>query len=270
MKIKSICYAASLVLAATLSFAFFAGKPIGAAAFEVKPLAIEVRSDKKSYVPGEPVALKFKVINKSNTPISVEGADVQHGYLKVLIAYQGEDFKEYLGPQWGLQDDVDGGVMTVEPQGSFETEATVLYNHRLESCHLSEIYVKQNTSKRVETEYALNRPGEYRIKTSLYTAEAEREIESEPISISVEEPKGDDLEVWNRIKGDAAYGYFIQTGDLMAHPNSAKAKRVVGTLEEIVNMYPSSRYAEHIRDSLARFKVSMDDLKKKGILKQED
>lgn len=267
MKINTICYAAGIVLVVMLGFALFAGRSTGAAVSGAKQLAIQISSDKKSYVPGEPVALKFKVVNKGETPISVEDADVQHGRVKVLIAYQGEGYKEYLGPQWGLKDDAGGGAMTVEPNGFFETEATVLYNHRLETSHLSEMYAKQSAAERIETEYALARPGEYNVKAVLYVSSSDSEVESEPIQISVEEPKGSDLEVWNRIKDDATYGYFIQTGDLRAHPDSAKAKRIVGTLEELLTLYPDSKYAQHIQRSLARFKSSADDLKKKGIIK---
>jgi hypothetical protein len=268
MKVKVI--SCSLFLAAAFVVTALIMKSTGAAGLEPKQLALSVRSDHNAYLPGEPVNLKFKVTNKTDAPVSIDGgADVWHGQLKVFIAYQDESYKEYLGPRWGLKDELDSETV-IEPNGFFDTEATILYNHPLQSAHLSALYATENAAKRVETEYALARVGEYRLKAVLHVSESEGAIESAPVQITIEAPKGDDLAVWNKIKDNPSYGYFIQTGDLKARPNSRKAGRVVETLEEVVNSKPNSRYAGHIRQSLAKFKSSVDDLKKRGIVKQDE
>ena len=268
MKLKVI--SGSLFIAAALIATALIMRSTGAAGLEPKQLALSVRSDHNAYLPGEPVGLKFKITNKTDAPVSIDGgADVWHGQLKVLIAYQGESYKEYLGPQWGLKDELDSETI-IEPNGFFDTEATILYNHPLQSAHLSALYTEENAAKRVETEYALARVGEYRVKAILHVSESEDAIESEPIQITIEAPKGNDLAVWNKIKDNPSYGYFIQTGDLKAHPDSRKAGRVVETLEEVLNSNPNNRYAGHIRQSLAKFKSSVGDLKKRGIIKHDD
>jgi hypothetical protein len=268
MKVKSICHTLGLSLALLFSPLTSPGQVKNTAEPAHGQLALQVRSEKSSYIPGEPITLKFSVLNRADTPIVLDGgADVWRGQLKVFIAQPGEGFKEYLGPQWGIKD-VAGGSVTIVPRGVYETEAAILYNHRTETSHLSELYAAQASSERVGTEYAVAMPGRYRIKAVLHVAELNDPIESAPIRVIVEEPRGDDLRVWNEIKDDAAYGYFIQTGDIKAHPNSPKAKRVVEKLEHLVTSYPDSKYSAYIRPSLAKFRSAVTDLKKQGIVKQ--
>jgi hypothetical protein len=268
MKVKTVCHTLSLSLALLFSPLTSTGQIKSAAEPAHGQLALQVRSEKSSYIPGEPISLKFTVLNNGDAPVVLQGgADVWRGQLKVFIAQPGEGFKEYLGPQWGIKD-VAGGAVTIAPRGLYETEATILYNHRAETSHLSELYAAQAVSERVGSEYAVARPGRYRVKAVLHVAESNAPIESAPVRVIVEEPKGDDLRVWNEIKDDAAYGYFIQTGDIKAHPDSPKAKRVVEKLEHLVTSYPDSKYSAYIRPGLTKFKSMVADLKKQGIVKQ--
>jgi hypothetical protein len=255
MRVKSIRHILSLSLALLFSPLTSHGQAKNTAAPAHGQLALQLRSEKARYLPGEPIVLKFDVLNKDDGSVVLQGgADVWRGQLKVFIARPGEGFKEYLGPQWGIKD-VAGGAVTIAPRGLYETEATILYNHRAETSHLSELYAAQVGSERLGSEYAVAAPGRYRIKAVLHVAESGARIESAPISVGVDEPEGDDLRVWNEIKDDATYGYFIQTGDIKAHPNSPKAKRVVEKLDYLVTSYPDSRYTAHIRSSLAKFRA---------------
>jgi hypothetical protein len=268
MRIKSVCRALGLLLALAFGHSVSHGQAGGPAPPEPGQLALRVRADGAAHVPGEPVTLKFTVLNNAGEPAVLPGgADVWRGHLRVFIARPGGDFKEYLGPRWGLRD-VSGGALTIRPRGSYETEASVLYNHRPETAHLSEAYAAQARAGRVETEYALPAPGTYRVKAVLYLGESAAPVESEPTRVRVEAPRGDDLEVWNQIKGDAAFGYLIQSGDLPAHPDSPEARRVVERLESLAASYPDSRHARYIRAGLDRFRAAVNRLRAQGLLKQ--
>jgi hypothetical protein len=50
---------------------------------------------------------------------------------------------------------VRAAQVEIPPRGSFETAATVLYNHRPETGHLSELYAREIRGKQVGTEYPL-------------------------------------------------------------------------------------------------------------------
>jgi len=68
----------------------------------------------------------------------------------------------------------------------------------------------------------------------MYSAGVPKFVDSEPIAITVEEPIGEDLEVWNRIKNDGKFAFFIQ-------------------VEDILQKYPRSIYAAPLRRSLEKF-----------------
>ena len=57
-------------------------------------LLLNVESDKRDYLPGDTVVLKFRIINKSNAPTSIyKGSTVWDGYLKVFIAKENGGFR---------------------------------------------------------------------------------------------------------------------------------------------------------------------------------
>ena len=83
------------------------------------------------------------------------------------------------------------------------------------------------------------------------------ELESDPITLLIQEPVGEDLEVWNRIKNSGEIAYFIQEGDI-AIPGYKKEEREKLRLEieQIINDYPDSFYAESLRQSMAKFQAN--------------
>jgi hypothetical protein len=234
---------------------------------QVSGLALQVQANKQAYILGEPVGLRFTVTNRSNSRISLPGgADVQRGSLRVFIAYESDGYKQYIGPKWGTIDIVGGRPTELNPGASLQTEATVLYHHSFPTAHLNQRSAGQITQKYIETVYALARPGTYRIKAVLSVSRSANLVESSPIQIQVSEPRGVDLQVWNVLRNDADYGYFLHTGGPNGHPTSARTRQIVQTLEGIVTSYPTSTYAANIRQSLSSYRASLDRLRRKGII----
>jgi hypothetical protein len=236
------------------------GGPSGGAPREsFNRVVLEIRADRKSYLAGEPVRLEFRAINRADGPVLLPGgSDVWHGHLKVLIAHEAEGYREYRGPGWGLRDVLDAGSIKLGPGAVFKTEATVLYNHPFRTLS------KELAAQYVATEYALGRAGTHQIKAILSDEEFEDEIESRPIEVVVEEPRGVDREVWNELKTNPEYGYFIQTGG-KGHPGSLTSPDVAEGLERIVTSYPTSRYVKSIAPSLLRFRSLREELRKRGV-----
>jgi hypothetical protein len=236
------------------------GGPSGAASRErFNRVVLEIRAHRTSYLPGEPVRLEFRAINRADAPVLLPGgSDVWHGHLKVLIAYEAEGYREYRGPRWGLRDVLDAGSIKLRPGGVFKTEATVLYSHPFRTVS------KELARQYVATEYALGRAGTYQIKAILSDEEFEDEIESQPIEIVVEEPHGMDRDVWNELKTNPEYGYFIQTGG-KGHPRSVRTAEVVAGLDRIVTSYPTSRYVKTIAPSLRKYRLLREELRKQEV-----
>lgn len=217
-------------------------------------LFIEVQSDQSSYILGETVELKVKVINVLDRPICLHSrVSVLNGFVEVAIAYEEENFKEYRGPGWGFAH--EGCLESIElaPNGeSFETSASILYNRAFKTAHLSKLRAKWIADRYITTNYALTRPGRYFIKTILYDAEYQSTIESRPVEIVVKQPEGDDQVVWDILRGNPQCGYFIQTGGPRGRRKDPKTEAMVEMLEDLVVRYPSSRHAKGIRPALLR------------------
>ena len=175
-------------------------------------------------------------------------------------------YKEYRGPGWGLRDVAESGSITLRPGQAHRTRATILYNHGVETEHLNARRAKEIREQFLGTGYALGTPGRYRIKARLYGHRFVNYIESAPIEITVSEPTGIDREVWEVLKTDPEYGYFIQSGGPKGHPTTPRNVQMMETLEKIANDQPLSRYTEGINQSLSKHRAVLEDLRGRGLV----
>jgi hypothetical protein len=230
---------------------------------DIKLLSLQVKSDKQSYLPGEMLTLDFRILNNSSVPVTLpRSVDVRTGYLRVFIAEESGQYDQYIGPRWGMSDVMRRKEVLLAPGESYETSATVLHNKTVETAHLSVTAAAEVAKGRIRTEYVLPKPGMYSIKAALYDDAMMNRIESEPISVLIEEPQGVDLEVWNKIKDDGDFALFMQTGEIKERPNGPKTKQVVETLGSIEKAFPTTRYVGGIRSGLAKRRSILDKQKK--------
>jgi hypothetical protein len=234
---------------------------------EASGLRLVLTADSMSYVLGQPVNLDVSVVNTSQTPALIpDGADVWEGYVEVLIAFEDGGYKEYKGPGWGLRDVARSGSIAVGRGHAHTTQATILYNHGVETQHLNALRAREIEERFLETGYALATPGRYRIKARLYDRRFVSSIESPPIEITVGEPAGVDREVWEVLKTDPDYGYFIQSGGPRGHPRDPRNTKMAETLEKLANDRPQSRYTEAITRALGNHRAVIEDLRLRGII----
>jgi hypothetical protein len=216
-------------------------------------LSLQLKTDKEVYLPGEVISVRFLMTNESTVPLLLNRElTVSDGNLKVFIASDSERFREYIGPGWGTRDALPGEPIKLLPSQSFETEATILWNQKVDSPHLSELYRKTADKQRLNTDYALSEPCKYYLKAVLYNAQTGTTVNLAPLSIIVEEPQGGDLQIWKQLKQDPNYGFFIQTGGLLEHPKGPKTTKVANELDRLISKHPDSRYAQSIRRSLSK------------------
>jgi hypothetical protein len=228
---------------------------------------LEIRTDRPSYVLGDLVTLEVTARNRSATSIALpRGFDVWVGHVGVMIAFEDGPFREYRGPGWGLRDVAAEEAIALLPRQSVNTEATILYNHGLESRHLNREAAERITGRYLDEGYGLAVAGRYQIKAVFYGAGFEETIESKPVEIRVEEPQGRDLEVWNLLRGDHEIGYFIQAGSPGARSSAARRQRLIDVLEKLVTHYPEGRHAERLRDQLSNYRELIDDLTARGLI----
>lgn len=193
-------------------------------------LSLELGIEQREYLLGEPIHFTVQMKNNTSLPVVAhKKIAVGYGYLQILVAFEEGDYKKYLGPQWGIKDVFGDFVSTLQPGESMTTSASIFHNH------------PTRTRASIPTRYALLRSGTYTVKAVLNNLGFREKIESEEVTVQLIEPEGDDAVVWEQMKRDPQYAYFIQTGGA-----TSDASRITQALEEIQATYPASRYVEHI------------------------
>jgi hypothetical protein len=227
---------------------------------------LEVRTSRQAYSLGEPVDLEIGARNGSNQPIVIPGGlDVLQGFVQVVVAFEDGPFREYRGPGWGLEDARSAPVV-LGPRQRMTTAASILFNHGVPSGHLNRDAAAEVAGRFLTEGYALPVPGRYRIKAVLFDERGDEVVESQPIEIAVEEPTGEDREVWGVLRSDPELGYFVQAGAPRGRSSDVRKQQLVTTLERLVAYHPGSRYAEVLRERLARYHDLVDDLARRGLI----
>lgn len=223
---------------------------------KVEGLSIVAYSDKQDYVLGEVVKLTIRIANRSDQTVELpEVPSVQNGSLRLFVADKGT-FREYEWP--GSRTDGDDTGVQVAPGGAVETEGSIMYLNQRETEHLSEPYAGEIREKYLDTDYAFTKAGTYRVKAVVFVGEAG--LESQPVTIRFNEPKGANLQVWKVLRSDPELGRFIQLGTPLGDRRSTEGRALAKTLNDLVVAYPDSSQADDILLSLAKYKNALQTL----------
>lgn len=241
-----------------LSFYFFSAYAQSISVDLSNSLKVNIKSPKSVYILGEVIPINVELRNEGSSDISLNGTDAQSGYLKVLISNSPNDFKEYTNAAWGNKKQPR---KTLRAGQRVQSQATVLVNVVPEVSHLNEDAAKRESKGKIMTGYAFPKAGVYFIKTVLHIpGENPIILESDSIQIMVNEPVGEDLEVWNKIKDRADIAYFLQESQSIAH-NYEEREKFAQEVEQIAKKHPTGTLASQINRSLEKFRAS--ELKRK-------
>lgn len=214
-------------------------------------LNITVQLPKESYVLGEVVKVDIEIKNVGDSDVYLRGTDVSSEYVEILISWDGKDFKTYKSASRGQTG--KGRVLKVSE--SVKSNASILSNAVYPTSHLSETAAREFTQKQLMTVYAFPEIGDYFIKTVLIipSETGNKKYQSEPIRVKIIGPLGEDLEIWNTMKGRADFAYFIQKGEPVRFSEREEQSRFLQEVENLVSRFPNSLYAESFRQSLRTF-----------------
>lgn len=218
-------------------------------------LIVEVKQPKSSYVLGEIISLNIEVENQGELDAYLFGADVESGYLHILISQSGDVYKKYSNATWGNKK-TKGRIL--KPSELIRSTATVLSNTTPDISSLSDTAILHFKDKQLMTAYAFPKAGRYYLKAVLIVPGEGKNIEvsSEPIEINITEPVGSDLQVWNLIKDRGDFAYFIQNGELVDFKNPKEQAKFQQEVEGILNKHPDSFISNQIEKSLEKFHVT--------------
>lgn len=209
---------------------------------EQPELNVKVSPSKQGYVQGEVVVLDIEVTNSGSSDVYFRGAHT----IQVFIASGDQKFKEY----------TPGGVSLktkgfyIKPGQTIKSQATLLWNRKPRPQELGAAYAEDL----IKTDYAFPEPGVYFIKAGLIISfEPKIRTESKPIQIVINEPIGNDLEVWKLIKNNPEIGYFLQYSEFKVRKDDEKEK-LLEEIKQIAQNYPSSALTDQVEQSLERFR----------------
>jgi hypothetical protein len=213
-------------------------------------LSIKMLPANSDYVQGEVVGFDIEITNNGESDVFLRGWDVRSGFVKIFISTQNQQFKQYSHSAWirGRQ-----GGKSIKPGENIKSQGTLLWNFSP-----SKRFVNPNSFKDsyVMTDLAFPEPGIYLIKAILVVpGESATNIESDPVQIVVNEPQGDDLTVWHKIRNNDEIAYFAQEGEIRS-PKSEEREKLLKEIDLIIANYPNSSLAGQIRQSLGKFRVN--------------
>lgn len=217
-------------------------------------LSFKGKANKETLILGEPITVEFEFTNTGESPVLIGAQGVEVGSLKIFIARsQDGEYKEYFGSGWGRK---RGKEILLAPKQSHKyKEVAILWNGKPNVSHLNEDAAKRILAGKITTEYALPEPGVYFIKGLSYIGENATPIESEPIKIVVNEPIGDDLIIWNQIKGNKEIAYLMQKGGFDTGKEVEK-QQLANKVEQIFEQYPNSIYLSYLKPNLEKYKAN--------------
>lgn len=268
MKISKKAYAGILmVLTCFVIMAWLWESPAPQRAL-TNEVILEGKTNKETYILGEPVTFQFEFTNKGSEPVSIVANGIDAGTLRVFAAGENGEFKKISGYGWGLG---WAHFINLEPGQSHKfEEASVLWNGKPDVSHLSKYAQEQELKGKILTDYIFQEPGVYLVKAITSINKGTAEIESRPIQISVSAPLGDDLKIWNQVKGNRDIALLLQAGTFSVDNADEKAK-LIKKVEQIIEKYPNSFYTGYLKPNLEKFKadeIRRKELREKTMIKQ--
>jgi len=220
---------------------------------------------------GEIIPLEATIVNNASIPVRIEG-DSRYAVAIKIKAPGEKEFRRYVAP--GPDFTLDGIYVPIQinPGQVFSSQNKVLWNSSAASQvrNLSADAAESYTRGQILTDYAFPKAGTYYVKAVagvFFKGKEAITIESKPVQITVEEPQGEDLEVWNKIKNDGEFGHFLQEGKMThGYHKPEDVERFQNEVDHILADYPNSLYAQPLRESLMKYRAA--EAKREEFLKQ--
>jgi len=208
---------------------------------------LTVKTDRENYIPGEMVDLRVNLSNGGDSKTAIGSPEALRASIRVYLAFEGGKYREYVGPQDATIMGVARAAIKADSGDAVTTNIKVLYHQLKPTEHLSELYANQIRDRELNDYFALSRAGHYLMKVVFQDSSTKQVIESEPVTLYVDEPTGFDAIIWDAIKDDPKAAAFLHTGKIAGGgPNYLSAC----SLERFSELYPDSTLGKRVASIL--------------------
>lgn len=221
---------------------------------------LSVSSAKETYIRGEIVKLTAHIENRGSEGIRVYTGRVDPNEGTVLfVSRDGTNYGQYLNTSYKGQ---GGGRAWVEPGENFDKELEILWNLKPDVTGRSPLNVEEVTRGKILTDYVFPTAGTYLVKVVFLNVRDSQwrqlsNFESEPIEITVVEPRDDDLAVWRLIENRPDIAYFVQNTTIQKANSEAERVTRSRELRDIAQRYPNSIIARQIGQKLEEYRIRL-------------
>lgn len=224
------------------------------------PIAAQVSARRPTVVLGEPIDLTLVLKNTAAGAIELQAPSEKNGNVHVSIS-AGPDpttFLSYSGPEWGTKE-THRPPVRLKKNGSLRLNLHVLANGVPRAA--------RPNAKEISTPFAFGAAGRFvaRVRYDDRSNCPDQPVEA-TVTIQVAAPAGEELVVWDRIKGCAACALLLHTAEL--DPNDRASQDAVALFRQIVAQHPRTRYAKSIKTVLT--KIDSDNRSDSGNYGDED
>jgi hypothetical protein len=222
---------------------------------------LTIKTGKERYILGELVNFDSQFFNSGQQKIAIIKNAADAGAMRLLIKRKTDTYYR----QYNLGGKKRGNFVLLDGNETANFICSALFNGKPDYSHLNPDAARRADSQdnKILTDLVFPETGVYNVKAVSYYQTLDNyrdlqkpsiEIESEPIEITITEPKGEDLEVWNQIKGNRDIAVLMQSNHLFTSDLDEKAK-LVNQVEQIIERYPNSTYSAYLKPSLEKFKA---------------
>lgn len=244
--------AVAILLLTSLLTAIFASSNLA----QSGKVSFQIKIDKNNISLGEIVNLEFEFTNDGEAAVQIPSGGVMTGNIEVFIAKKGESYRKYFRSDWGRKNERVATLLPNQKHKTDSTNATILWNGKPNYSHLNPDAAKRadKQDNKILTDYAFPDAGKYLVKaTSCLIDEVKgcsTFIESKPIEIIVNQPIGEDLEVWNQIKGNRRIAMLMQNSSFSTGKDTEE--QLTKQVEQILEKYPNSVYSSYLKPNLEK------------------
>lgn len=201
-------------------------------------LRLETRPSKTALLVGEPLLIEFAITNTSDKPLTFDcdldlgGGQLKFFMLRLLPEEVEESNSQPRSFEFVVHYNAIRAPMTLEVGKSITNTHLIVYNHR-------------------HNDFPFPEAGKYRMWCVFhnYVGNHEEKIESNKVTITVQEPQAEEAKAFALWKEDRNMALVVQ--------GESKDKNAIAKLQQLSQEYPKSVYSQYAKGALLRLGESI-------------